>query len=141
PEDQWRPPEQPGRPPRMGGGGSGGTPGRQGGRPRWMPWVIVGLIVAIFLFWQAAPSTTPDRAKLDYGTFLQDVRENKVASIKYDASSGKITGKFGNGVTEGGKSEFTAQGPESALPDEDIKLLNEHKVLRNYKPRSTDWLA
>jgi cell division protease FtsH len=140
PEDQWRPPEQPGRPPRM-GGGSGGTPGRQGGRPRWMPWVIVGLIVAIFLFWQAAPSTTPDRAKLDYGTFLQDVRDNKVASVKYDASGGKITGKFANGVTDGGKSEFTAQGPEGSLPDEDIKLLNEHKVSRNYKPRSTDWLA
>ncbi len=140
PEDQWRPPEQPGRPPRM-GGGSGGTPGRPGGRPRWMPWVIVGLIVAIFLFWQAAPSTTPDRAKRDYGTFLQDVRENRVASIKYDPSGGKITGKFANGVNVDGKSEFTAQGPEGTLPDEDIKLLNDHNVLRNYKPRSTDWLA
>jgi cell division protease FtsH len=136
PEDQWRPPEQPGRPPRP-----GGASGRPAGRPRWMPWVIVGLIVAIFLFWQAAPSTTPERAKLDYGTFLQRVRENKVSSIKYDASSGKITGKFANGVNEGGKTEFTAQGPENLLPDEDIKLLNDHNVSRNYKPRSTDWLA
>ncbi|HYL52292.1 MAG TPA: ATP-dependent zinc metalloprotease FtsH [Acidimicrobiia bacterium] len=138
PEDQWRPPEQPGRPPRTGGGG---TPGRPSSRPRWMPWVIIGLIVAVFLFWQAAPSSTPQRAKVDYGTFLQDVREKKVASIKYDASSGKIVGQFAPGVTVDGKSEFTAQGPEGGLPDEDIKLLNQYNVQRNYKPRSTDWLA
>jgi cell division protease FtsH len=135
PDDQWRPPEQPGRPPRV-----GGTPGRPG-RSRWMPWVIVGLIVAIFLVWQATPSTTPERAKLDYGSFLTRVRENKVAEIKYDSSNGKITGKFVQGQNESGKSEFTTQGPQTALPDEDIRTLDEHRVGRNYKAESTNWIG
>ncbi len=122
PEDQWRPPEQP--------------PGRRGrearraarARPRWMPWVIIGLIVAIFLVWQATPSTTPERAKLDYGTFIQSVKDHKVASIKYDSSNGKIIGKFAQGQNQDGKTEFTTQGPQNTLPDADIKTLNDNQV-------------
>ena len=49
PEDQWRPPEPPGRPPRPGAGQ------RPTGRPRWMPLVIVGLAVLALL---AYTSTT-----------------------------------------------------------------------------------
>ena len=39
PEDQWRPPEPPGRSPRPGGAPA------PSGRPRWMPLVIVGLAI------------------------------------------------------------------------------------------------
>ena len=42
------PPEPPGRTPRP-----GGQTRPSGARPRWMPWVIVALIVALFLVWQA----------------------------------------------------------------------------------------
>ena len=55
-----------------------------GNRPKWMPWVIVGLIVAIFFVWQAAPSSAPPQEKLDYGDFLTLVTQDHVASIKYD---------------------------------------------------------
>ena len=27
-----------------------------GNRPKWMPWVVIGLIVAIFFVWKAAPT-------------------------------------------------------------------------------------
>src|SRR3954468_4644735 len=81
PEDQWRPPEPPGRPPRQGGPN---TPPRTPGRPRWIPWVIVALVVAIFLVWQAAPGSTPERASVDYGAFLTLVNDGHVKSIKYD---------------------------------------------------------
>ena len=92
PEDQWRPPEPPpGRSPRP---GSPGGPIRSGNRPKWMPWVVIGLIVAIFLVWKAAPTSSTPQAKLDYGTFLTLVGQDHVSSIKYDASSGKITGAF-----------------------------------------------
>jgi cell division protease FtsH len=136
PEDQWRPPEPPGRPPRP------GTPPRQGSsRPRWIPWVILGLVLAIVLFWQATPSTSPARAKLQYGEFLQDVRNGHVDSINYDASNGKITGAFKKDFNVDGKSDFQTQGQLNALPEPDITLLDQHQVQRNYKPRSTDWLA
>jgi hypothetical protein len=49
-----------------------------------MPYEIIGLVVAIFLLWQAAPSTAPARSDLTYGTFMQRVEENKVDEIKYD---------------------------------------------------------
>jgi cell division protease FtsH len=140
PEDQWRPPEPP-RPPRQGPPGSGG-PGRPPTpRPRWVPWIVVGLLIAVILVWQAAPGSTPARTQVDYSTFLQDVTANKVESIKYDASSGKITGQFVKGFTEKGNSEFTTQGQPGALPDADIATMQQHHVDRNYKPRSTNWFG
>jgi cell division protease FtsH len=137
PEDQWRPPEPPGRPPRP---GPSGTP-RPPARPRWTPWIIVALIVGIVLVWRAAPSSSPERVELEYGKFLALVQDDKVDSIKYEASSGKITGEFVSGHEEEGRSEFTTQGQPGALPDADIELLDEHNVDRNYKPRSTDWFG
>src|SRR5262245_14992363 len=137
PDDQWRPPEQqgPGRPPRP-----GGQP-RPPARPKWMPWVIIALIVAILLFWKAAPGTGVERASIKYGDFLALVKQDKVDSINYDASNGKITGQFVKGFTQDGHSDFASQGQPNQLPDADIALLDQHQVSRNYKPRSTDWLA
>ncbi|MGZ7023750.1 MAG: ATP-dependent metallopeptidase FtsH/Yme1/Tma family protein, partial [Ilumatobacteraceae bacterium] len=103
--------------------------------------MIIGLIVAIFLFWQAAPGTGVARANVKYGEFLDLVKQDKVASINYDASNGKITGQFVKGFTQDGHSDFATLGQENQLPDADIATLNEHNVARNYKPRSTDWLA
>ena len=138
PEDQWRPPEPP-RTPRPGPSGNGGSGRTPTPRPRWVPWIVVGLLIAVILVWQAAPGSTPARTQIDYSTFLQHVTANKVESIKYDASNGKITGKFAKGFTEKGNSEFTTQGPIGTLPDADIQTLQQHHVDRNYKPRSTTW--
>jgi cell division protease FtsH len=91
--------------------------------------------------WRAAPGSSTQRAELDYGQFLSLVEDDKVDSIKYEASSGKITGKFVKGFEEEGHTEFTTQGQPGALPDADIALLDEHNVDRNYKPRSTDWFG
>ena len=118
PEDQWRPPEPPGRPPRTPGGGGGpGSPARPPVRPRWMPWVILGLVLAIFLVWRAAPGTTQPSATLDYGSFLTNVSQGHVKSIKYDGTSGKITGQFSDTFNIDGKKTFTTQGPIGAMPD------------------------
>ena len=138
PEDQWRPPENP-RPPRSGGGPGGSS--RPGSRPRWLPWVIIALLVGIFLVWKASPSSTPARASVDYGSFMTLVNQGHVDSIKYDASSGKITGEFKGDFTQDGHKEFTTQGPPNALPDADIATLNAKGVSRNYKPHSTDILG
>jgi cell division protease FtsH len=141
PEDQWRPPEPPpGRSPRP---GTPGGPLKAGNRPKWMPWVIVGLIVAILLVWRAAPSSSTAQEKLDYGTFLTLVKQDHVSSIKYDSSNGKITGVFKDGFTVkgDGKKEFTTQGQPVQMPQQDVSLLDAHNVARNYKPRSSDILG
>jgi cell division protease FtsH len=109
-----------------------------------MPWVLVALVVAVFLFWRAAPGANPSRAKLDYSEFLTLVQEDHVASIKYDASSGKITGAFAGEFKQDGHKEFTAQGPisnDGTLPASDRALLVAHKVDLNYKPHSSEWFG
>ncbi len=135
PEDQWRPPEPPGRSPRP---STPGGPMKAGNRPKWMPWVVIGLIVAIIFVWKAAPTSATPQEKLQYGDFLTLVKQDHVASIKYESSSGKITGAFKDGFEKNGHKEFTSQGPQITLPDADINTLNEHGVSRNYKPRSSD---
>jgi cell division protease FtsH len=106
-----------------------------------MPWVFIGLLVAVFLVWQAAPGSNPSREKLEYGPFIQLVDEGKIKSLKYDASNGKITGAFVDDFRPGGHEEFRVQGPPNELPEADIRRLDEKGVARNYKPRSTDWLG
>jgi cell division protease FtsH len=140
PEDQWRPPEPP-RTPRPGPPGGGGPGRAPSPRPRWVPWIVVGLLIAVILVWQAAPGSTPARTQIDYSRFLTLVTDSKVDSIKYDASSGKITGAFVKGFTEKGNAEFTTQGQPGALPDADIQTMTQHHVDRNYKPRSTNWFG
>jgi cell division protease FtsH len=72
------------------------------------------------------------RKEMTYSEFLNAVRTEKVDRVKIDELSGRI-----EGVLKGGE-EFHSQGPQNGLPDEDIKLLGEHNVKRDYKPRSTD---
>src|SRR5690348_18132832 len=89
PEEQWRPPEPPNRQQRPGGPQRPMTP-----RSRWLPWVVIGVIVIAVLVWQTAPSGSTDSAKLEYSQFLSQVKRGTVDQIKYDSSTGKISGEF-----------------------------------------------
>jgi cell division protease FtsH len=106
-----------------------------------MPWVIVGLVVAIILFWATTNNSTPNRAKIEYGEFLTLVQQGHVDSIKQDPSNGKIVGKFNKDFNQDGKSEFTTQGTIGPIPPADINLMNEHGVDRNYKAPSSNILG
>jgi cell division protease FtsH len=106
-----------------------------------MPWLFVLLVVALLLFWRAAPGPSSERAKLQYGEFQALADQRQVASIKIDSSNGKITGKFRSGFTKDGKKEFTTTGPEGAIPDADIARLDKDGVARSYKSHGTDWVG
>ena len=117
--DRWRPPEPPGRPPRP-----PSPPRAPTSRSRWLPWVFLGLLVTALLVYQGLPKSSSSQASLTYSQFLTQVRADKVATIKYDSSSGHITGQFKKGQNFEGKTTFAATGPRNQMPDEDIKLLN-----------------
>jgi cell division protease FtsH len=134
PEEQWRPPEPPNRSPRPGGP-------RPSSRPRWMPWIIVAVLVTLILVWQAAPGGGGGQAEVDYSRFLTLVEQNHVAQINYESSSGKITGEFKGDFQVDGQSKFTTQAQPDGLPDQDVALLTEHNVGRNYKPAPSNWLS
>jgi cell division protease FtsH len=110
-------------------------------RSRWLPWVVIGVVVIAVLVWQTAPSGEADRAELDYGEFLTLVEQGAVDAIRYDQDSGKITGEFKAGQDQDGKTEFEAQGPREQLPEADVRKLDAQQVSRDYKPPSNDWLS
>ena len=131
--DRWRPPEPPGRPPRP-----PSPPRASNSRSRWLPWVFLGLLVTALLVYQGLPKGNSSQAGLTYSQFLTEVRSGKVDTIKYDSSSGHITGQFKKGDNFEGKTTFAATGPRNQMPDEDIKLLNAEHVGRDYKGPSSN---
>jgi cell division protease FtsH len=109
-----------------------------------MPYVLVGLVVAVVLFWKVAPGASTARSNLSYSQFTTLVKEDHISAIKYDQSSGKITGKYAaDFVSPDGHKEFSTQGPISAtgLPATDLALLAKHNVALDYKPKSSDWFG
>ena len=128
PEDQWRPPEPPGRPPRPGGGQ------RPTGRPRWMPLVIVGLAVLALLAYTSTTGSGSSKASIDYSKFLKLADEGKVTSIKYEPSSGHITGELAKGAQIDGKSAFSTLTKPDGIPDADLTDLKKADVGLSHLP-------
>jgi cell division protease FtsH len=131
--DRWRPPEPPGRPPRP-----PVPPRAPSSRSRWLPWVFLGLLVTALLVYQGLPNSGTSSVSLTYSQFLADVRADRVATIKYDSSSGHISGEFKKGREVGGKATFSTTGPTNQMPDADIALLNAHGVGRDYKSHGSN---
>src|SRR5690242_11937944 len=132
PEDQWRPPEPPGRTPRP------GSP-RPAGRPRWMPFLIVALAIVALLAWQSTTGGSTSRAKIDYSEFLKLAQQGHVASIDYEASSGHINGTLVKGApTIDGKTAFSTTTKPDGIPDADLAELKKANVDVNYKPKPSN---
>jgi cell division protease FtsH len=98
-----------------------------------VPWLVAVLVVSALLLGNLGRSD--NKGELSYSEFLNNVRADQVERVKIDQVSGKINGVLKNGT------EFHASGPQNTIPDEDIALLEEHKVARDYKPRSSDFLG
>src|SRR5476651_2548499 len=134
--DRWRPPEPPGRPPRP-----PVPPRAPTSRSRWLPWVFLGLLVTALVIYEGVPKGSSSSVNLTYSQFLSTVTADKVATIKYDSSSGHISGEFEKGKGVDDKATFTTTGPTNQMPDADIALLNLHKVGRDYKSHGSNILG
>jgi cell division protease FtsH len=110
-------------------------------RSRWLPWVVLGLIVTALIFYQAVPKGGSSSAGITYSQFLDQVQDGHVETIKYDSSSGHITGAFKKNDEFQGKSTFSTTGPTNQMPDADIALLNREKVGRDYKSHGSNILG
>src|SRR5260221_10369150 len=135
PEDQWRPPEPPGRPPRP-----GGNP-RPTGRPRWMPLVIVGLAVLALLAYTSTTGSGTSKANIDYSRFLKLADQGKVTSIKYEPSSGHISGDLAKGAQIDGKTAFTTITKPDGIPDADLTALTKDNAAVNYQPKPSNLVS
>ena len=95
--------------------------------------VLTLLFAALLLFFVFGP-TTSSTPEISYSTFLTQVASDQVKSVKLHHDSGQVDGTHVDGTT------FSAQGPPGGIPDADIKLLDDHKVARDYAGQSSDWL-
>jgi cell division protease FtsH len=108
-------------------------PVRPGSWPRWVLWVLAGVLLATIL----VPSLLPDKGGQDltYTQFMEEVKAGNVESVEINNTNGKITGKFEDG------SEFTTTGGgDRALSESDEQLLVEQDVDITFKTPGSNWL-
>jgi cell division protease FtsH len=134
------PPPPPGRgraqgpkpPPRPDQGGEGGRKGARGW-PRWLLWVVAGLLLATIL----VPSLLPDDKgdELPYTEFISQVEDGNVASVEINNGNGDISGEFVDGT------KFTTTGGgERGLSETDEQLLKDNDVEYTFQQPSSNWL-
>ncbi|HEX4982189.1 MAG TPA: ATP-dependent zinc metalloprotease FtsH, partial [Ilumatobacteraceae bacterium] len=116
-------------------GGSDGTrrPGRPSTWPRWLLWVVAGVLLATIFI----PSLLPDEKgnELDYTEFRALVVDGDVTSVEVNRTSGKIEGELANG-----EKFFTNGGTDRGLSEDDEALLREQGVKVKFKTPSSNWL-
>jgi cell division protease FtsH len=87
--------------------------------PRWIIWVVAGLLLAVFVVPPLLSRT--DRTKIGYSDLRSMVAEDKVEEITWSNDGGNITGTLKDGT------EFTSTGPDTPTED-DMALFREHDV-------------
>ncbi len=116
-----------------GGGQSNGLPG---GWPKWLIWVLLGLVAASFL----APLLLPGSSSTDltYSEFLELAEDGEIDKIDYDNTTAKISGQFSSGENEG--DDFTTTGVGlDGFSDDDRTKLEEAGVEINAKTPETNF--
>jgi cell division protease FtsH len=128
-----RPPiDPPGRRPE-GGPGDGRPPSPppsgSSGWIRYLPWVLVALLVAVF-FIPGLSGGNSDAKELTYSSFKKAVEQGQVKEVSYNKSNGDIKGEYRSPVD--GSDTFIADGPNDNLDDATLELLEDQNVTLDY---------
>ena len=100
--------------------------------PKWSPWVLLALILALIFGPQLLPG--PDREKLGFEEFMTQVEGGRVDEVKLNNLTLTITGSFTDG------SDFSTTAPPGFPNELDRELLRTKGV--DFKPTTpqTSWL-
>ena len=123
----------PGRNPQKGGPTPPPSP------TRWLPWLIIGVLLVGGLFFFNFGRTTESKADLSYTQFQKAVDNGTVESVEFDPTNGKITGTFK--TAQGGKKQFTSSGPNNDFQATEIARLEEKGVNFKYVREGSDILG
>ena len=123
----------PGRNPQKGGQTPPPSP------TRWLPWLIIGVLLVGGLFFFNFGRTSTPKADLSYTQFQKAVDNGTVKSVEFDPESGKITGTFK--TAQGGKTQFTSSGPNNDFQATEIAQLQEKGVNFKYVRAGSDILG
>ncbi|HVM10381.1 MAG TPA: ATP-dependent zinc metalloprotease FtsH [Acidimicrobiales bacterium] len=125
---------RPGRPGERPGGPAGGPP-RPGGPSgtdqswRWLLIVLGGLVIVALILSPFFNDGTSE--ELTYTDLIARVEAGGVESAEVDNTTGRITGKLGDGST------FTTPGPRE-MPDADIEKFRNQNVKLTFKTPTTN---
>ena len=99
--------------------------------PKWSPWVLLLVIIALVFGPQLLPG--PDRVKLGFEEFMTEVADGKVDTVKLNNTTLGITGSFTDG------SEFSTTAPLGFPNEQDRELLRLEGV--DFQPNTpqTSW--
>jgi cell division protease FtsH len=122
------------RRPSFGGGASGDPEKRPGGNSlkRWLPWVFVGTLIAMFLVPSLLSGESGD--EITYSQFMARVTDGEVESVDIQTGSGKITGEYGDG-----EQFVTYGGGDRGLSEQDEAVLRDRGVDINFDPPSSNF--
>jgi cell division protease FtsH len=108
--------------------------GRFGGDqswPKWMIWVLLGVILAAVLIPTLASSDSG--TKVAYGDFKSSLTSDDVKSATYNNTNGNINGELNDGT------KVTTTGP-TPLPDDDANLFSA-KGVKFETPEASIWAS
>ena len=126
-----RPPSDP-PPGRRPEGSPPGTPGEGKSGSSWvrfLPWVLVLLLVAVFFIPNLSNRGSSGKS-LTYSQFVKKVEAGQVEKVTFNKTNGNIKGDFRGTVD--GETTFTSDGPNDDLPESTLTLLNEQGVTLVY---------
>ena len=93
--------------------------------PKWAIWVLIGLVIGVLGISSMANRGTGN--EISYSEFMEQVTQDKVESITFDNTSGRITGEYKDGTN------FRTTG-YLEFPEEDLQTLREQNV--DVKPKT-----
>src|SRR5215211_961789 len=107
-----------------------GPPRGAGGKgeqrfPKWAIWVLIGLVIGVLAI--SSMASRGSGTEISYSEFMDQVSQDKVASITFDNTTGRISGEYKDGTN------FRTTG-YLEFPEEDLQTLHEHNV--DIKPKT-----
>jgi cell division protease FtsH len=113
-------------------GSDGRGQGRLGGDqgwPKWMIWVLVGVVVAALFLPSLMTGDTGE--PVSFGDFMEDLEAGRVAEATFNNANGNINGELDDGT------KFTTTGPLDPT-DADLDLMAQNGV-EFESPQSSIW--
>ena len=115
---------------------SGGDDEERGSTPpwvkRWLPWIAVGLFLAVVLVPAFTSGNNGD--EVSYSEFISEVAAGDVVQAEWENETGSITGEFDTG------DRFNTTGQASGPSDTDEALIRENVPDFNFTQPSSNWL-
>ena len=100
--------------------------------PRWLWWLLSGVIIAIAVLWLLDPAV--QREKISFGELLARAQSGTVEEVRINNADGQITGTFASG------QKFTTTGPLALTDETEATLKSSVKNFQYYSPQSNIFL-